>query len=113
MFGADTAYFPALAEFAKDADILVHEAMHLGGAKQICDLLKDTKPKLWEHFMASHTPCEDVGRIAAAANCKTLVVNHFVPEIGFRVSADEFKTAIGSTFTGNLVIGQDLLSIPF
>ena len=63
--------------------------------------------------MASHTPCEDVGRIAAAANCKTLVVNHFVPEIGFRVSADEFKTAIGSTFTGNLVIGQDLLSIPF
>ena len=57
--------------------------MHLGGAKQICDLLKDTKPKLWDHFMASHTPCEDVGRIAAAANCKTLVVNHFVPEMGF------------------------------
>ena len=113
VFGADTAYFPPLAEFAKDADILVHEAMHLGGAKQICDLLKDTKPKLWDHFMASHTPCEDVGRIAAAANCKTLVVNHFVPEIGFRASADDFKTAIGSTFTGNLVIGRDLLSIPF
>ena len=57
--------------------------------------------------MASHTPCEDVGRIAAAANCKTLaIVNHFVPEIGFRASADDFKTAIGSTFTGNLVIGR-------
>lgn len=113
VFGADTAYFPPLAEFARDADILVHEAMHLGGAKQICDVLKDTKPKLWDHFMASHTPCEDVGRIAASANCKTLVVNHFVPEIGFRVSKDEFETAIRSTFAGNLVLGKDLLSIPF
>ena len=113
VFGADTAYFPPLAEFAKDADILVHEAMHLGGAKQICDMLKDTKPKLWDHFMASHTPCEDVGRIAASANCKTLVVNHFVPEIGFRVSKDEFETAIRSTFAGDLVLGKDLLSIPF
>ena len=113
VFGADTAYFPPLAEFARDADILVHEAMHLGGAKQICDMLKDTKPKLWDHFMASHTPCEDVGRIAASANCKTLVVNHFVPEIGFRVSKDEFETAIRSTFAGNLVLGKDLLSIPF
>ena len=113
VFGADTAYFPPLAEFAKDADILVHEAMHLGGAKQICDVLKDTKPKLWDHFMASHTPCEDVGRIAASANCKTLVVNHFVPEIGFRVSKDEFETAIRSTFAGDLVLGKDLLSIPF
>ena len=113
VFGADTAYFPPLAEFARDADILVHEAMHLGGAKQICDMLKDTKPKLWDHFMASHTPCEDVGRIAASANCKTLVVNHFVPEIGFRVSKDEFETAIRSTFAGDLVLGKDLLSIPF
>ena len=113
VFGADTAYFPPLAEFARDADILVHEAMHLGGAKQICDVLKDTKPKLWDHFMASHTPCEDVGRIAASANCKTLVVNHFVPEIGFRVSKDEFETAIRSTFAGDLVLGKDLLSIPF
>ncbi|EHI48899.1 metal-dependent hydrolase, beta-lactamase superfamily III [SAR116 cluster alpha proteobacterium HIMB100] len=113
VFGADTAYFPPLAEFARDADILVHEAMHLGGAKQICDVLKDTKPKLWDHFMASHTPCEDVGRIATSANCKTLVVNHFVPEIGFRVSKDEFETAIRSTFAGNLVLGKDLLSIPF
>lgn len=112
VFGADTAYFPPIADFAQDCDILVHEAMHLGGAKIICDLLKQTKPKLWDHFMASHTPCEDVGRIAAAANCKTLVLNHFVPEIGFHASADDYKKAIRSTFTGTVVIGQDLLSIP-
>ena len=34
VFGADTTYFPPLAEFAKDADILVHEAMHLGAAQK-------------------------------------------------------------------------------
>ena len=112
VFGADTTYFPPLAEFAKDADILVHEAMHLGAAQKICGLLQETKPKLWAHFQASHTSCEDVGRIASAANCKTLVVNHFVPEIGFNVTADDFEKAIRTTFTGKLLIGRDLLTIP-
>ena len=113
VFGADTTYFPPLADFAKNADILVHEAMHLGGAKIICDLLKDTKPKLWDHFLASHTACADVGRIAQAAGCKTLVVNHFVPEIGFHATAEDFESTIRSTYTGNLIIGRDLLSVPF
>ena len=113
VFGADTAYLPALADFATDADILVHEAMHTGGAQKICELLKDTKPKLWAHFQASHTPCEDVGRIASAANCKLLVVNHFVPEIGFNVSAADFENDIRTTYKGDLVIGKDLLTIPF
>ena len=113
VFGADTAYFPPLAEFAKHADILVHEAMHLGGARIICDLLKDTKPKLWDHFQASHTACADVGRIAQAAGCKTLVVNHFVPEIGFHVTAEDFETAIRASYDGRLIIGRDLLSVPF
>ena len=112
VFGADTSYFPSLAVFAKDADILVHEAMHVGGAQIICELLKDTKPKLWEHFQASHTPCEDVGRIASAANCKLLVVNHFVPELGFNITAADFESDIRTTYNGNLVIGRDLLTIP-
>lgn len=112
VFGADTAYFSPLAEFAKDADILVHEVMHLDGARKICALLKDTKPKLWAHFEASHTSCEDVGRIASAANCKTLVVSHFVPEIGFNVTAGDFENDIKTTYKGNLVIGQDQLIIP-
>ena len=112
VFGADTAYHTPLADFAKDADILVHEAMHMGGAQKICDLLKNTKPKLWNHFQASHTSCEDVGRIASAANCKLLVVNHFVPEIGFNVTADDYEIDIRTTYQGNLVLGRDLLTIP-
>jgi ribonuclease BN (tRNA processing enzyme) len=28
VFSADTAYFPPLADFSRNADILVHEAMH-------------------------------------------------------------------------------------
>ena len=112
VFGADTTYFPPLAEFAKDADLLVHEAMHSVAAQKICILLQETKPKLWEHFQASHTSCEDVGRLASAANCKTLVVNHFVPEIGFNVTADDFEKSIRATFKGKLLIGRDLLTIP-
>ena len=86
--------------------------MHIGGAQKICDLLKNTKPKLWKHFQASHTSCEDVGRIASAANCKLLVVNHFVPEIGFNVTAADYENDIRTTYKGNLVLGQDLMTIP-
>lgn len=112
VFGADTAYFPPLAEFAKGADILIHEAMFTPAARTICDLLKDTKPKLWSHFQASHTACEDVGRIASAAGCRKLVVNHLVPEPGFHASREDFAAAIRATWQGELIIGEDLLSVP-
>ena len=112
VFSADTAYFPALAEFARDADILVHEALHLRAAGEICTLLKDTKPRLWDHFMASHTSCEDVGRIATDARCKTLILSHFVPEIGFRVEASDFESAVRTTYDGRLIIGYDGCTVP-
>jgi ribonuclease BN (tRNA processing enzyme) len=114
VFGADTTYHPPLADFAKDADILVHEAMFVPGAKQICEYMKPVKPKLWEHFEASHTTCEDVGRIATQAQTKHLVLNHYVPDIGDRGATEEdYRQAVATTFDGKVTPGRDLMEIPF
>ncbi len=111
VFGADTAFFPPLADFAKGADILVHEAMHLPTARQICDDLKATKPRLWDHLSASHTSCADVGRLASMAECGHLVINHYVPEPGYRASVEDFEHAVRQTYDGHLTMGRDQLSL--
>ena len=114
VFGADTRYFPPLAEFAKGADILVHEAMYVPGAKKICEAMKAVKPRLWEHFEASHTACEDVGRIADAAGCKHLVLNHYVPDIGDRgTTVEDYTSSVATTFEGKITAGRDLMTVRF
>jgi len=114
VFGADTTYYPPLAEFAKDADILIHECMWVPGAKLICEQSKDVKPRLWEHFEASHTTCEDVGRIATQSGAKHVVLNHFVPDVGDRGNtAEKMQTAVGTNFDGKVTVGHDLMVIRF
>jgi ribonuclease BN (tRNA processing enzyme) len=78
VFSGDTAYFPPLAEFAKGADVLVHEVMLLPAIEFIVRANPNASTIL-QHLKASHTAIADVGRIATAAGAKTLVLNHFVP----------------------------------
>src|SRR5262249_47977782 len=78
VFSGDTAYFPPLAEFAEGADMLIHEVMY-GPALEALVQKNPNAATLMAHLKASHTLAEDVGRIAAAAQVKTLVLNHFVP----------------------------------
>ena len=52
--------------------------MHLGGLEALLKRVPNAAT-LREHLLASHTLPEDVGRVAAAAGVKTLVLSHFVP----------------------------------
>ena len=55
---------------------------------------------------------EDVGRIAAAAEVKMLVLNHFVPGDDKSVTPEVWTAAVRKTFAGNIVVGRDLLELP-
>src|SRR5437762_8350817 len=66
VISGDTAYAPELAEFAKGADVLVHEVMYLPGIEALLKRLPNAM-RLRQHLMAAHTLPEDVGRIAAQA----------------------------------------------
>ena len=113
VFSGDTAYFPPLAEFAEGADILIHEVMHAEGLDRICEKLKDTKPNLRKHLLASHTLAADVGRIAADANVGHLVLNHFVPTGDPEFGPEAFAEEVRKNWSGELTVGYDGVRLQF
>jgi ribonuclease BN (tRNA processing enzyme) len=111
VFSGDTAYFPPLAEFAKGADILVHEVMY-GPALEDLVRRNPNAATLMAHLKASHTLTDEVGRIATQAQVKTLVLNHFVPADAAGMTEEKWADAVRPTFKGNLVVSRDLMEIP-
>ena len=111
VFSGDTTYFPPLAEFAKGADFLVHEVAY-GPALEALAARTPNGATLLDHLRASHTLAEDVGRIAKAAEVKTLVLNHFVPADDKSLTDEVWTKAVGTTFDGPVIVGHDLLEIP-
>jgi ribonuclease BN (tRNA processing enzyme) len=110
VISGDTAYAPELAEFAKDADVLVHEVMYLPGIEALIQRLPNAK-RLREHLMAAHTLPEDVGKIAAAARVKTLVLSHFVPGDDPSITDEQWSEGVRKHFQGRVVVGKDLMEI--
>jgi ribonuclease BN (tRNA processing enzyme) len=106
VFSGDTAYFPPLADFARGADILVHEGLYLPGVDRLVARVKNGS-RLKEHLLASHTLAEDVGRIAAEAGVAHLIVNHLIPADDPEVTASHWLEAVTSTFAGKVDIAHD------
>ena len=110
VISGDTAYAPELAEFAKGADVLVHEVMYLPGIEALLKRLPNAT-RLREHLMAAHTLPEDVGKIAAQAGVKTLVLTHFVPGDDASITDEQWSADVRKHFKGQIVVGKDLMEI--
>lgn len=110
VFSGDTTYSPELIELAKGADVLVHEAMHLGGL----DRLLKRNPNaatLREHLLASHSLPEDAGKVAAAAGVKTLVLSHLVPSDDPSLTDDNWLEDVRKHFGGQVIVGHDMMEL--
>ena len=109
VISGDTRPSKALVKLAEGADVLVHEVMHLPSLDRIVASEPNAK-KLREHLLASHTTTEQVGRVATEAKVKTLVLSHFVPGGPF-ITDEEWLDAVRPSFSGNLIVGRDLLEV--
>src|SRR5262249_20000844 len=76
VISGDTTYSAELVNFAKGAELLVHEVMYLPGIEALLKRVENAS-RLREHLLASHTVPEDVGKVASQAGVKTLVLSHF------------------------------------
>ncbi len=112
-FSGDTAYLPALADFAKDTDILVHEAMLAKGVDYVLSKTKTDNDRLKKHLLASHSFAEDAGKIAAAANCGHLVLHHLIPPERDICSDEDWQTKVRSSFHGPCSVGYDGMKLLF
>ena len=110
VISGDTAYAPELAEFARNADVLIHEAMYLPAIEKYVKQ-NSGRTRLREHLLASHTSTEDVGRIAAQAGVKTLVLSHFVPGDDPSITDDQWAEGARKYFRGRVIVGKDLMEI--
>jgi ribonuclease BN (tRNA processing enzyme) len=112
VFSSDTNYNPKLAEFAKGADVLVHEALYLPWVDRLVARVKNGAT-LKKHLLESHTTAEDVGRIADAANVKVLVMSHLVPG-DLDVTDADWTNEAKKNFNGRIIVARDLkeLALP-
>src|SRR5258708_3433288 len=110
VFSSDTAYNPALAEFAGGADVLVHEAMYGPGIDKLLARVPNAAT-LKEHLIAAHTLTEDVGKVAAAAGVKTLVMSHLVPGDDPTITDEMWAEGARKHFTGPIIVAKDLMEI--
>jgi ribonuclease BN (tRNA processing enzyme) len=112
-FSGDTIPLAAVAQMAKGADVLVHEAMDFSAIEvfvrqQIAAGAAGTVEAAMAHMRADHTSAEDAGRIAQEAGVKTLVLSHIGPP---SVSDGTWQAAAGKSFRGEIIVGHDLAVI--
>ncbi|WP_426288949.1 MBL fold metallo-hydrolase [Ensifer adhaerens] len=110
VFSSDTAYFPPLADFAKGADILVHEAMLAEGVDRLV-ARTGNGARLKEHLLASHSFAEQAAAIAAAAGVGRLVLHHLIPADDPEISEAHWIAAARKNWAGALTIATDGLVV--
>ncbi|HEY2931505.1 MAG TPA: MBL fold metallo-hydrolase [Acidobacteriota bacterium] len=110
VISGDTTYAPELADFAKGADVLVHEVMYLPGVEALLKRVPNAA-RLRKHLLAAHTVPEDVGRVAAEAGVKTLVLSHFVPGDDPSITDEQWAQGVRKHFNGPIIVGRDLMEI--
>lgn len=110
VISGDTAYAPELADFAKAADVLVHEVMYLPAIEKLIKQ-NTNSTRLREHLLAAHASTEDVGRIASQAGVKTLVLTHFVPGDDPSIRDEQWAEGVRKYFKGRIIVGKDLMEI--
>ena len=112
VLSGDTAAIEDMIGFAQGADLLVHEAMLPEGLEALVARLGYGDNRLMDHILRSHSPAEDVGRIAAAAEVKALALNHLIPSGESGITEAHWRAAVTQHYHGPLYVGQDGMVIP-
>ena len=94
----DTGPFDGLAELARGAEVLIHEAYASAGFAR--------RDPAWQRYHAAyHTSGTKVGEIAAAAGVRTVVLVH---QLLWGASEQELVAEVRSGFAGEVIYGRDL-----
>ena len=114
VFSGDTApMLHDMADFARGADVLVHEAMLEAALPALVARVGNGTDRLMTHLRRSHTGASDAARIATAARVKALALHHLVPSDDPAYTVADWEAAVRPHWTGPLHVGRDGLVIPF
>lgn len=108
VFSGDTSPNENVVEAAKGVDILVHEVLNVAAF----DAMAENSATLRQHILDIHTNTDDVGEIATRAGVKLLVLSHFGGSGHPLYDRREvWEDAVRKTYSGPLIVGEDLTII--
>jgi len=110
VFSGDTAYFLPLVEFAKGADLLIHEAMLEEALPALMERVGGGD-KLMRHWLQSHTMAADAAKIARDADVKTLALHHLIPSDDPDYTVEHWQKAVSENWSGTFHLGSDGMRI--
>jgi ribonuclease BN (tRNA processing enzyme) len=110
VFSGDTGPCAPLVEFARDADLLVHEVIDLALIEKT---LRESVPEpvvrgMMRHMVEEHTTAEQVGQLAAAARVKQVVLTHVIP--GGKEPDSVYLEPLRKFFGGPAAVARDLMT---
>ncbi|PCI64595.1 MAG: MBL fold metallo-hydrolase [Kordiimonadales bacterium] len=99
VISGDTTYCPALEAAAANADILVHEVYDAAALAK-----RDAN---WQAYhRAAHTSGPELGKLAANAKPKHLILHH---QLAWSGSKEAILAQIAQSFSGKVTWGEDLM----
>lgn len=107
VFSGDTAPISELEDFARGANLLVHEAMLESALPALLKRVGNGSDKLMEHWLRSHTFAHDAAKIAQRAGVKQLALSHLVPSDDPDYGKQDWSDATDGLFDGKVIVGHD------
>lgn len=107
VFSGDTTLTPNMVSLAREADVLVHEAIDLQAVEQFGNLSDEQL----QHHRNSHSDVTKLGSLAQQAGVRTLVLSHLAPSTVLWSDAI-WAAKAQQGYTGKVIVGNDLMRIP-
>jgi ribonuclease BN (tRNA processing enzyme) len=116
VFTGDTGPSDAVTELAGNADILVSEVGSAEDVKQVLikngawqGMTPEQQVALMRHLTEEHLTPEEVGKMAARAYVKTVVLTHLLATVDEHDDYQRFVPEVGRLFSGRVVVAKDLM----
>ncbi|NNG35370.1 MBL fold metallo-hydrolase [Nakamurella aerolata] len=101
VFSGDTTYTDNIVTLARDADVLVHEAINIAGAAGLTDAHRD-------HLIESHIEVQQAGPIAQRAGAKHLVLSHIADFVDNPINLGQWRKWAQRGYRGKVTVARDL-----
>jgi ribonuclease BN (tRNA processing enzyme) len=116
VFSGDTAPSAGLVELARNADLLVCEAMDVAQHARLAEQARQAiaagnENSVARHVAETHSTTEDVGKMAAEAKVKTVVLSHLLPGGNNDLPETAYIDAVRKYFNGQVIVGRDGLRL--
>lgn len=112
VFSGDTTYSENLIELARGVDVFVCEVLGNANAQNARGAapINNNAESIARHVRETHSTPEEVGKMAAEAKVKTLVLSHQVGG-GRGANNDALTADIKKIFSGEVIVGADQMRL--